>query len=170
MPTVLWCASTRTRNNSPPRSRACRRRSSSLSEIGYDPGVLVAFSGTITVDGVDYTEPSVNGFPDSQTARKFDTDDYHILIVAEKFQTGFDQPLLHAMYVDKPLNGLAAVQTLSRLNRQHKDKDDTFVLDFANTTDDIAAAFQPFYGKTMAITDWCRQDRLRADGTGVGRG
>jgi type I restriction enzyme R subunit len=74
------------------------------------------------------------------------------------------------MYVDKPLNGLAAVQTLSRLNRQHKDKDDTFVLDFANTTDDIAAAFQPFYGKTMAITDWCRQDRLRADGTGVGRG
>jgi type I restriction enzyme R subunit len=122
-----------------------------LAEHGIDLGVLVAFSGTVTVNGDEYTESSMNGFPESQTARKFDTDQYRIMVVAEKFQTGFDQPLLHTMYVDKPLSGLAAVQTLSRLNRRHDAKRDTFVLDFRNDTDDIAKAFEPYYGKTMAI-------------------
>ncbi len=122
-----------------------------LDEIGVDIGVLVALSGSITIDGVDYTESSMNGFPDHQTAHKFDTDDYRIMVVAEKFQTGFDQPLLHTMYVDKPLHGLAAVQTLSRLNRRHPDKHDTFVLDFQNETEEIAEAFEPYYRTTLAI-------------------
>ena len=78
----------------------------------------------------------MNGFPESQTAERFHTDEYSVLIVAEKFQTGFDEPLLHTMYVDKTLVGLAAVQTLSRLNRIHPLKDSTFVLDFRNDTDD----------------------------------
>ena len=78
----------------------------------------------------------MNGFPESQTAERFDTDEYQVLVVAEKFQTGFDQPLLHTMYVDKTLTGLAAVQTLSRLNRIHPDKDGTFVLDFRNDAED----------------------------------
>ena len=90
------------------------------------------------------------GIPESQTAEKFGTDDYQVLIVAEKFQTGFDQPLLHTMYVDKLLLGLNAVQTLSRLNRIHPLKSDTFVLDFRNDTDDIVKAYEPYYGKTVA--------------------
>ena len=80
----------------------------------------------------EHTEPRMNRFPESQTAERFDTDDYQILIVAEKFQTGFDQPKLYAMYVDKKLEGVNAVQTLSRLNRTHPGKDETFVLDFVN--------------------------------------
>ena len=82
---------------------------------GYDLGVLVAFSGD--VEGL--TESKANGFPSSETARRFDSDDWQVMVVAEKFQTGFDQPKLVAMYVDKTLTGLAAVQTLSRLNRTH---------------------------------------------------
>ena len=78
----------------------------------------------------------MNGFPESRTAEEFATADYGVLIVAEKFQTGFDQPLLHTMYVDKVLVGLAAVQTLSRLNRIHPLKENTFVLDFRNDTED----------------------------------
>ncbi len=92
----------------------------------------------------------MNGFPESRTAEEFGTPDYHVLIVAEKFQTGFDQPLLHTMYVDKPLVGLAAVQTLSRLNRIHPLKESTFVLDFRNDTDDIVEAFEQFHGCTVA--------------------
>lgn len=112
---------------------------------------LVAFSGTVVDDGIDYTEPGMNHFPESQTAERFTTDEYQVLIVAEKFQTGFDQPLLHTMYVDRVLTGLAAVQTLSRLNRIHPEKLDTFVLDFRNEAEDIAKAFAPWYGKTVAI-------------------
>ena len=79
----------------------------------------------------------MNGFGESQTPKQFDSDDWQILVVAEKYQTGFDQPKLHTMYVDKPLSGLAAVQTLSRLNRRHPDKDATFVLDFRNDAEHI---------------------------------
>ena len=115
-----------------------------------DVGVLVAFSGSLKDGGVDYTETSINGFPESQTPAKFDTDEFQLLVVAEKYQTGFDQPKLHTMYVDKPLSGLAAVQTLSRLNRTHKAKDSTFVLDFRNSSDDIRSAFAPWYVRTEA--------------------
>lgn len=126
-----------------------------VNDKGYtDVGVLVAFSGSLDLDGEPVTEASMNGLPESQTAEVFDTDDWHLLVVAEKYQTGFDQPKLYAMYVDKPLSGLAAVQTLSRLNRTYdRDgvrKDGTFVLDFRNDADDIRAAFEPWYGSTTA--------------------
>ena len=100
----------------------------------------------------DYTEAGMNGFPDSQTAEKFDSDDYRILVVANKYLTGFDQPKLCAMYVDKPLAGVLAVQALSRLNRSAPDlgklSEDLFILDFYNTLDDIKEAFDPFYTST----------------------
>jgi type I restriction enzyme R subunit len=126
-----------------------------VNDKGYtDVGVLVAFSGSLDLDGGTETESSMNGFPDSQTPTEFDTGEWQILVVAEKYQTGFDQPKLYAMYVDKPLNGLAAVQTLSRLNRTYdRDgvrKDGTFVLDFRNDADDIRASFEPWYGETVA--------------------
>jgi type I restriction enzyme R subunit len=123
-----------------------------IAEHGYtDVAALVAFSGKVIDEGDEFTEPGMNKFPESETREKFDTDDYQVLIVAEKFQTGFDQPLLHTMYVDKVLTGLNAVQTLSRLNRICSGKDDTFVLDFRNETDDIKKAFQPWYERTEAI-------------------
>ena len=122
-----------------------------VRDHGLGIGVLVAFSDAVAVNGEEpVTEMKCNGFPESQTAEKFDTDDYQIMVVAEKFQTGFDQPKLYAMYVDKTLSGLAAVQTLSRLNRIHPDKDGTFVLDFVNDADEIASAFEDYYGKTVA--------------------
>src|SRR5205085_2944994 len=112
---------------------------------------LVAFSGKIDDGtGISLSETNLNGIPESRTAQEFATSEYAVLIVAEKFQTGFDQPLLHTMYVDKVLTGLAAVQTLSRLNRIHTQKSDTFVLDFRNAAEDIQAAFEPYYGKTVA--------------------
>lgn len=117
-----------------------------LNNNGHDLGVLVAFSGEI--EGL--TETKANGFPESETATRFDGDEYQIMVVAEKFQTGFDQPKLVAMYVDKILTGLAAVQTLSRLNRTHPDKDGTFVLDFVDDTDEIRDAFAVYHGKTVA--------------------
>lgn len=119
-------------------------------EHGYDIGILVAFSGTVLPATEDRTEANMNGFPDSQTTARFAEDGYHILVVAEKYQTGFDQPLLYAMYVDKALTGLAAVQTLSRLNRICDGKDGTFVLDFRNDADDIRASFAPWYTSTVA--------------------
>jgi type I restriction enzyme, R subunit len=122
-----------------------------ITDHGYDLGVLVAFSGDVTLTGdAAVTEASCNGFPDTQTAERFDTDEYQIMVVAEKFQTGFDQPKLYAMYVDKTLTGLAAVQTLSRLNRTHPDKDGTFVLDFVNDAEAIADEFEQYHGKTVA--------------------
>ena len=100
----------------------------------------------------DYTEAGMNGFPDTQTAEKFDSDDYRILVVANKYLTGFDQPKLCAMYVDKPLDGVLAVQALSRLNRSAPDlgklSEDLFILDFYNTQDAIKNAFDPFYTST----------------------
>lgn len=112
---------------------------------------LVAFSGKIDDgSGVPLSESNMNCFPESRTAEEFDTQEYGVLIAADKFQTGFDQPLLHTMYVDKSLTGLAAVQTLSRLNRIHPLKENTFVLDFRNDTEDIVAAFEQFHGCTVA--------------------
>jgi type I restriction enzyme R subunit len=120
-------------------------------EHGYgDVPALVAFSGTVSDGGVDYTEPNMNGFPESQTAQRFATDEYRILVVAEKFQTGFDQPLLHTMFVDKQLLGVNAVQTLSRLNRINPAKEDTFVLDFVNDAEQIQRSFAPYYDTSMA--------------------
>jgi type I restriction enzyme R subunit len=92
----------------------------------------------------------MNGFPEGQTPREFEEDEWRFLVVADKYQTGFDQPLLYAVYVDKVLTGLAAVQTLSRLNRRAEGKDGTFVLDFRNDADAIRAAFEPWYGETVA--------------------
>jgi type I restriction enzyme R subunit len=123
-----------------------------IREQGYaDLKTLVAFSGKIDDGtGTPLTESGMNNFPESRTAEEFAGPDYGVLIVAEKFQTGFDQPLLHTMYVDKTLVGLAAVQTLSRLNRIHPLKQSTFVLDFRNETDDIVEAFEQFHGVTVA--------------------
>lgn len=110
---------------------------------------LVAFTDTVPVDGSDNTESSMNGLPESQTAKTFKKHDYKFLVVAEKYQTGFDEPLLSAMYVDKTLSGVQAVQTLSRLNRRTYGKDRVFVLDFVNSTDDIQKAFDPYYTTTI---------------------
>lgn len=115
-----------------------------------DVGVLVAFSGSLEDDGADWTESKANGFPDTETPKRFDTDAWQILVVAEKYQTGFDQPKLYAMYVDKTLSGLAAVQTLSRLNRTHPLKKGTFVLDFRNDVEHIRESFAPWFARTQA--------------------
>jgi type I restriction enzyme R subunit len=122
-----------------------------IKENNYqDIRPLVAFSGKVTdteyPDGV--SEPQLNGFGEKELPAKFDTDEYRILLVADKYQTGFDQPLLHTMYVDKKLSGVKAVQTLSRLNRTCPGKEDTFVLDFANEQDTIFQSFQPYYELT----------------------
>ena len=123
-----------------------------IKKMHYDLGILVAFSGTVKdkVNGVieEYTESNLNKFPDSETVEKFDTVEYQILIVAEKYQTGFDQPLLHTMYVDKKLTGIKAVQTLSRVNRSCKGKTETFILDFVNSREDIEKSFQDYYQAT----------------------
>lgn len=120
-----------------------------LAERGYPFKALVAFSGTVDDGGQSYTEPGMNGISETQTAKTFEGPDYRFLIVANKFQTGFDQPLLHTMYVDKKLGGVNAVQTLSRLNRTHAEKQGTMVLDFANESDEIRAAFEPYYETTL---------------------
>jgi type I restriction enzyme R subunit len=120
-----------------------------LKENGYPYRALVAFSGTVRVGGVDYTETAMNGIPETQTAATFRHDDYRFLVVANKFQTGFDEPLLHTMYVDKKLGNVNAVQTLSRLNRTHPGKAETMVLDFANEAAEIQEAFKPYYEKTL---------------------
>jgi type I restriction enzyme, R subunit len=120
-----------------------------LKGQGYSFQALVALSGTVRDGGVDYTEANMNGFPETQTAETFKREEYRLLIVANKFQTGFDQPLLHTMYVDRKLNGVHAVQTLSRLNRVHTGKEETMVLDFANEAEEIQQAFEPYYDRTL---------------------
>jgi type I restriction enzyme R subunit len=124
-----------------------------IREHGYDDvRTLVAFSGKVIDEGDEFTEPGMNAFPESETAERFGGDDYQVLIVAEKFQTGFDQPLLHTMFVDKVLTGMNAVQTLSRLNRiLPPEKTDTFVLDFRNEAEEIKEAFRPWYEATEAV-------------------
>lgn len=110
---------------------------------------VVAFSGEYEYKGLKVTEASLNGFPSNAIAEQVKTDPNRILVVANKFQTGYDEPLLHTMYVDKPLSGVLAVQTLSRLNRAHPAKHDTFVLDFANDAEEIQRAFEPYYRTTI---------------------
>nr|WP_144925681.1 type I restriction endonuclease [Paenibacillus bovis] len=126
-----------------------------IKEKGYtDLDVLVAFSGTVTDDDKEYTESNMNVTKDGERIKEnqlketFHGDDFNLLIVAEKYQTGFDEPLLHTMFVDKKLRGVKAVQTLSRLNRTMPGKKDTFILDFVNTEEEILEAFQPFYEVT----------------------
>ena len=110
---------------------------------------IVAFSGSKNYGGKDVTEADINGFPSKDIEENMEHDPYRILVVADKFQTGYDQPLLHTMYVDKVLTDVKAVQTLSRLNRCHPKKRDTFVLDFANEAEDIQKSFQRFYKTTI---------------------
>jgi len=139
-----------------------------LKEKRYtDIKVLVAFSGIVLLDGIppEYSEESMNKYIDKdgkerhikekELPEKFSTSEYQILLVAEKYQTGYDEPLLHTMYVDKRLDGVKAVQTMSRLNRICPGKEDTFILDFVNKREDILAAFQPYYEQTQLsdVTD-----------------
>ena len=122
--------------------------SKQLEEMHSPYKVVVAFSGEKEYGGRMVTEATINGFPSSEIEKKIETDPYRILVVANKFQTGYDQPLLHTMYVDKQLSDVKAVQTLSRLNRCHPKKKDTFILDFANEPEDIQRAFQTYYKVT----------------------
>jgi type I restriction enzyme, R subunit len=128
-----------------------------LQEKGYkDIRALVAFTAfTDRETGIEYRESVINGFGEKELPRRFAGEGYHLLLVAEKYQTGFDQPLLHTMYVDKKLSGVHAVQTLSRLNRIHPGKEETFILDFANEEEEILTAFKPFYEATTLsdVTD-----------------
>lgn len=133
--------------------------------------VMIAFSGTVVIDGVEYTEAGMNFdekgrsiTSDKKFRKEFRSDRYNILVVANKYQTGFDEPLLHSMYVDKRLKDVNAVQTLSRLNRTTKDKTSTFVLDFENTDESIRKSFQPFYETTLleGQTDYNRVYDLRS--------
>ncbi len=123
-----------------------------LDEMGHPFKALIAFSGNKEVDGIEYTEAQMNGFAENDTRDYFDKNDYRLLVVANKYLTGFDQPKLCAMYVDKKLQGVLAVQALSRLNRAapklSKKTEDLFILDFFNSIDDIKAAFDPFYTAT----------------------
>ncbi|NOT57669.1 MAG: type I restriction endonuclease subunit R [Deltaproteobacteria bacterium] len=146
-----------------------------IKEKGYAIKTLVAFSGTVSDDKIPdklYTEEGMNnGVKEKELPEHFATPDYRVLLVAEKYQTGFDQPFLHTMYVDKRLAGIQAVQTLSRLNRMHPLKEDTFVLDFVNDRQEIQAAFKQFHeGAEMGEeVDPARMYQIKADldGTGV---
>ncbi|MCK5824713.1 MAG: type I restriction endonuclease subunit R, partial [Ichthyobacteriaceae bacterium] len=126
--------------------------SRTLKDKGNPFKILIAFSGEKIVDGIKYTEADMNGFAEKDTREKFDTDEYKMLVVANKYLTGFDQPKLSAMYVDKKLQGVLAVQALSRLNRSannlSKKTEDLFILDFFNSTEDIENSFSDFYTST----------------------
>ncbi|EOB2210936.1 type I restriction endonuclease subunit R [Campylobacter upsaliensis] len=119
-----------------------------LQENHPEYQALVAFSGDKEIDGKSYSEVGLNGFSEAMLKDEFKKDNYRFLIVAEKYQTGFDEPLLHTMYVDKRLEGISAVQTLSRLNRICQNKEDTCVLDFVNTHEEIGKSFSTFYRQT----------------------
>lgn len=123
-----------------------------LDDKGNPFKIAIAFSGSKCVDGIEYTESEMNGFPENKTRKKFDNDEYRLLVVANKYLTGFDQPKLSVMYVDKRLQGVMAVQALSRLNRSAdklgKKTEDLFILDFFNSTDEIKKSFDPFYTST----------------------
>ena len=122
-----------------------------LQEIKSPYKAIVAFSGEQELGGKKVTEADLNGFPSKDIPAKLRQDPYRLLIVANKYITGFDEPLLHTMYVDKPLAGVLAVQALSRLNRAHPQKHDTFVLDFADNAEAVKAAFQEYYRATVQI-------------------
>ena len=119
-----------------------------IIENEYPFKTLVAFTGTIELDGIEYTEDNMNNI-DKKIECALKDDPYRILIVADKYQTGFDEPLLHTMYVDKRLHGVKTVQTLSRLNRTYPNKNDTLILDFTNDPKDIQKDFQMYYGETI---------------------
>ncbi len=120
-----------------------------LAELGNPFQAIVAFSGEPEYQGEKVTETSLNGFPTADIVERIQEDPYRFLICADKFQTGYDEPLLHTMYVDKPLAGIKAVQTLSRLNRAHPQKRDVFVLDFLNDAETIESAFSDYYRTTL---------------------
>jgi len=130
-----------------------------LKQQGYPYKSLVAFTGTVIDGGISYTESGLNTrsnglhIPETATATTFNQPDYRFLIVANKFQTGFNQPLLNTMYIDKKIGGINAVQTLSRLNRTYANKNTTFVLDFANEASEIQAAFEAYYDRTMLVEE-----------------
>ena len=124
-----------------------------LKEMGSPFEAIVAFSGTKEYKGKELTESIINGFSDKETPKEFKKDKYRFLIVADKYQTGYDEPLLHTMYVDKVLNDIKAVQTLSRLNRSAKNKIDTCVLDFANKPEQIEESFQKYYKQTKLVKE-----------------
>ncbi len=136
-----------------------------LTEIKSPYKPIVAFSGEHECGGAKVTEASLNGFPSNKIADKVQEDPYRLLICADKFQTGYDEPLLHTMYVDKPLSSIKAVQTLSRLNRAHPQKHDVFVLDFMNDSDTILEAFSRYYRTTILSkeTDPNKLHDLKAD-------
>jgi type I restriction enzyme R subunit len=136
-----------------------------LVECKSPYSAVVAFSGEHDYGGRPVTEASLNGFPSNLISERFREDPYRFLVVAEKFQTGYDEPLLHTMYVDKVLTGIKAVQTLSRLNRSHPQKYDTFVLDFQNDVDTMVKAFEPYYRTTILSeeTDPNKLHDLKAD-------
>jgi type I restriction enzyme R subunit len=120
---------------------------------------IVAFSGEHEYGGKKVTEATLNGFPSSRIPDKVQQEPYRFLIVADKYQTGYDEPLLHTMYVDKALSGIKAVQTLSRLNRAHPQKHDTFVLDFYNDSETIQKSFEPYY-RTTILSDETDPNKL----------
>ncbi len=128
-----------------------REVSDYLAEIKSPYKAIVAYSGEFEISGVKKSEAELNGFPSKDIPAKLRHDPYRFLIVANKYVTGFDEPLLHTMYVDKPLAGVLAVQTLSRLNRAHPQKADTFVLDFAGNAEAVKAAFQDYYRATVQV-------------------
>ena len=130
-----------------------------LTERNSPSRAIVAFSGEHEYDGTKVSEASLNGFPSSRIADAIREEPYRFLICADKFQTGYDEPLLHTMYVDKMLAGIKAVQTLSRLNRAHPKKHDVFVLDFMNDADTIREAFEPYY-RTTVLADETDPDKL----------
>ena len=130
-----------------------------LKERKSSHEALVAFSGEHDYGGGGVSESSLNGLPSSKIAETFREDPYRFLVCADKFQTGYDEPLLHTMYVDKTLSGIRAVQTLSRLNRSHPEKRDVFVLDFLNDTETITRAFSDYY-RTTVLSDETDPDRL----------
>ena len=130
-----------------------------LAERKSSYQAIAAFSGEHEYDGTKVTEASLNGFSSNLIADRIQEEPYHFLVCADKFQTGYDEPLLHTMYVDKPLSGVRAVQTLSRLNRAHPKKHDAFVLDFANDADTIQTAFAPYY-RTTILAEETDPDRL----------
>ncbi|MFJ2028608.1 type I restriction endonuclease subunit R [Streptosporangium sp. NPDC087985] len=142
-----------------------------LEKLGSPYRAIIAFSGEHEYSGKKVTEASLNGFPSSAIERTFREDPYRILVCADKFQTGYDEPLLHTMYVDKPLSGVRAVQTLSRLNRAHPNKHDVAVLDFYNKTEIIRKSFEQWYRTTVLAgsVDPNKLHDLRAvlDGAGV---
>ena len=142
-----------------------REVSDYLTQIKSPYKAIVAYSGDFEIGGVKKTEADLNGFPSKDIPAILKQDPYRFLIVANKFVTGFDEPLLHTMYVDKPLAGVLAVQTLSRLNRAHPQKHDTFVLDFADNAEAVKAAFQDYYRATVQIgeTDANKLHDLKAE-------